>query len=104
MVGPTVTLSATSAAPKTTITLNGSYFPWYVGTNGFFYFDSNGNRNWDSNEPTTGLLSVRYGGSFVASLTIPNVKKGSYLIRYGIKKGVPYVDFTYDPIPFEVKE
>ncbi|WP_297992332.1 hypothetical protein [uncultured Anoxybacillus sp.] len=104
VIGPTVTLSTTSAAPKTTITLNGSYFPWYVSTNGFFYFDSNANGRWDSNEPTTGLLPIRDGGSFVVSLTIPNVKKGSYLIRYGIKSGVPYVDFTYDPIPFEVKE
>ena len=85
---PSITLSPTSGAPGTGITITGSGFA--LSSGGVVWFDSNGNNAIDSGEPQVPVTTTAAGAiPSGITLAIPSVVPGIYSVRADIPTGAP---------------
>ncbi len=84
--GPSITLSSTSGAAGTTITVTGSGFA--ANTYGGVFFDINRNGTHDSGEPTQ-YLTTSSGGTFSTTLIVPSVPPTAYPVTADFPIGPP---------------
>jgi hypothetical protein len=95
---PSITLSPTSGASSTVITITGSGF--VPNTAGWVWFDSDGDSVIDVTEPQASVITTGAGaipGGII--LTVPAVVPGTYGIRADIPSGAPVEASTSFTVP-----